>query len=199
MSQPVEFYFDFSSPYAYLATAEIDALAAKHRRAVTWRPMMLGVALKATGNKPLVDVPMKGDYMRRDVPRTAKRLGLPFTWPEKFPYAAIAASRAFYWIAARDETKAKLFARAIFTAYFGHGRSVDTPEAVAEVASHLGVPVADTLAALQDQAVKDKLKAETEAAIAKGVFGAPFFFVDGEPYWGQDRLADVERQLAAGQ
>jgi 2-hydroxychromene-2-carboxylate isomerase len=195
VSQPVEFYFDFSSPYAYLATAEIDALAAKHHRAVTWRPMMLGIALKATGNKPLVDVPMKGDYMRRDVPRTAKRLGLPFTWPEKFPYAAIAPSRAFYWIAGRDETKAKLFARAIFAAYFGHGRGVDTPEAVAEVASHLGVPVTDTLAALQDQAVKDKLKTETEAAIAKGVFGAPFFFVDGEPYWGQDRLADVARFL----
>lgn len=197
MSDPVEFYFDFSSPYAYLATAEIDALAAKHHRNVMWKPMLLGIALKMTGNKPLVDVPLKGDYMRRDVPRTAKRLGLPFVWPEKFPYAAIAASRAFYWLAARDETKAKLFARAIFTAYFGHGRNVDTPEAVAEVASHLGVPRAETLAALQDQAVKDKLKAETDAAIAKGVFGSPFFIVDGEPFWGQDRLPDVARQLGA--
>jgi len=195
VSKPIEFYFDFSSPYAYLAAAEIDTLAAKHHRNVVWKPMMLGIALKMTGNKPLVDVPMKGDYMRRDIPRTAKRLKLPFVWPEKFPYAAIAASRAFYWLAARDETKAKLFARAVFTAYFGHGKNVDTPEAVAEVASHLGVPKDETLAALQDQAVKDKLKAETDAAIAKGVFGSPFFIVDGEPYWGQDRLADVERQL----
>ncbi len=195
MSNPIEFYFDFSSPYAYLAVAEIDALAAKHHRNVAWKPMMLGIALKLTGNKPLVDVPMKGDYTRRDVPRTAKRLKLPFVWPEKFPYAAIAPSRAFYWLSARDETKGKLFARAVFTAYFGHGKNVDTPEAVAEVASHLGVPKDETLAALQDQAVKDRLKTETDAAIAKGVFGSPFFIVDGEPYWGQDRLADVARQL----
>ena len=195
MSDPIEFYFDFSSPYAYLAAAEIDTLAAKHHRSVTWKPMMLGIALKLTGNKPLVDVPMKGEYMRRDIPRTAKRLNLPFVWPEKFPYAAIAASRAFYWLSARDETKAKLFARAVFTAYFGHGKNVDTPEAVAEVASHLGVAKEETLAALQDPAVKEKLKVETDAAIAKGVFGSPFFIVDGEPYWGQDRIADVARQL----
>ena len=195
MSDPVEFYFDFSSPYGYLATAEIDALAAKYHRTVAWKPMLLGIALKMTGNKPLVDVPMKGEYMRRDVPRTAKRLGLPFVWPEKFPFAAIAASRAFYWLAARDETKAKLFARAIFAAYFGHGRNVDTPEAVAEVASHLGVARDELLAALQDPAVKDKLKVETDAAIAKGVFGSPFFIVDGEPFWGQDRLPDVARIL----
>jgi 2-hydroxychromene-2-carboxylate isomerase len=193
MSNPVD--FDFSSPYAYLAMAEIDALAAKHHRNVTWKPMMLGAALKLTGNKPLVDVPMKGEYTRHDVPRTAKHLNLPFVWPEKFPYAAIAPSRAFYWLATRDETKAKLFARAVFTAYFGHGKNVDTPEAVAEVASHLGVAKDETLAALQDQAVKDKLKAETDAAIAKGVFGSPFFIVDGEPFWGQDRLPDVARQL----
>ena len=77
MSDPVEFYFDFSSPYAYLATAEIDALAAKHHRYVTWKPMMLGIALKLTGNKPLVDVPLKGDYMRRDVPGLRHKSGLP--------------------------------------------------------------------------------------------------------------------------
>lgn len=195
MSGPIEFYFDFSSPYAYLAAAEIDALAAKHRRNVVWKPMMLGIALKLTGNKPLVDVPMKGEYTRHDVPRTAKHLNLPFVWPEKFPYAAIAPSRAFYWLSARDETKAKLFARAVFTAYFGHGKNVDTPEAVAEVASHLGVAKEETLAALQDPAVKERLKVETDAAIAKGVFGSPFFFVDGEPFWGQDRLPDVARQL----
>lgn len=198
MSNPVEFYFDFSSPYAYLATAEIDALAARHHRSVVWKPMLLGAALKLTGSKPLADIPMKADYMRRDIPRTAKRLGLPFVWPEKFPFAAIAASRAYYWLQTRDETLAKLFARALFKAYFGDGRDMTAPEAVAEVASHLGVVRDDLLAAVQDQAIKDRLKAETDTAIARGVFGSPFIFVDGEPFWGQDRLPDVARWLERG-
>ncbi len=198
MANPIEFYFDFSSPYAYLATAEIDALASKHHRTVSWRPILLGVVLRQTGGKPLADIPLKGDYMRRDVPRAARRLKLPFVWPRVFPYAAIAPSRAFYWLGGRDETKAKLFARAVFKASFADGRDMTAPEDVAEVASHLGVDRAALLAALQDQAIKDRLKAETEGALAKGVFGSPFFIVDGEGFWGHDRMADVDRWLATG-
>jgi 2-hydroxychromene-2-carboxylate isomerase len=198
MAGAVEFYFDFSSPYAYLATAEVDQVAARHHRTVTWRPFLLGAILKDTGARPLAEVPMKGDYMRRDVPRAARRLKLPFQWPTPFPFAAIAASRAFYWLDGRDETKAKLFARAVFKAYFGDGRDVSAPEAVAEIASHVGADKAATMAALQDAAVKERLRAETESARTKGVFGSPFFIVDGEAFWGQDRLADVELWLKTG-
>ncbi len=198
MAAAVEFYFDFSSPYAYLATAEIDAIAARHHRTVTWRPVLLGAIMKETGARPLAEIPLKGDYMRRDVPRAARLLKLPFQWPAAFPFAAIAASRAFYWLDGRDQTKAKLFARALFKAYFGDGRDVSGAEAAAEIASHVGADKAQVLAALQDAAVKERLKTETDAAKAKGVFGSPFFFVDGEPFWGHDRLADVDRWLAKG-
>ena len=198
MAAAVEFYFDFSSPYAYLAAAEVDAVAARHHRTVAWRPILLGAIMKDTGARPLVEIPLKGDYARRDVPRAARRLKLPFRWPVPFPFAAIAASRAFYWLDGRDQTKAKLFARALFKAYFGDGRDVSAPETVAEIASHVGADKAQVLAALQDAAVKERLKTETEAAKAKGVFGSPFFFVDGEPFWGHDRLPDVDRWLATG-
>ncbi|MFO0998306.1 MAG: 2-hydroxychromene-2-carboxylate isomerase [Alphaproteobacteria bacterium] len=198
MAGPIEFYFDFSSPYGYLATAEIDALAARHHRAVLWRPILLGVVLKETGGRPLSQVPMKGDYMRRDVPRAARRLKLAFTWPAVFPFAALAASRAFYWLLGRDETLAKLFATAIFKAYFGDGRDMTAPEAVAEVASHLGVARDDLLAAIQMPAVKDRLRAETESAMKKGVFGSPFFIVDGEPFWGHDRIPELGEWLKSG-
>ena len=198
MAGPIEFYFDFSSPYGYLAAAEIDALAAQHHRSVMWRPILLGVVLRETGGRPLVDVPMKGDYMRRDVPRAARRLKIAFTWPNVFPFPALAASRAFYWLLGRDETLAKLFATAVFRAYFGAGRDMTTPEAVAEVAGQLGIGREDLLAAIQRPDVKERLRKETEAAMKKGVFGSPFFIVDGEPFWGHDRIPELAQWLKSG-
>lgn len=198
MAGPIEFYFDFSSPYGYLASAAIDALAAQHRRSVAWRPILLGVVLKETGGRPLADVPMKGDYMRRDVPRAARRLKLAFTWPTVFPFPALAASRAYYWLLGRDETLAKLFATAVFKAYFGDGRDMTAPESVAEVAGHLGIGQSDLLAAVQDPLIKERLRAETESAMKKGVFGSPYFIVDGEPFWGHDRIPELAEWLKTG-
>jgi len=198
MPDPIEFYFDFSSPYGYLASTRIDALAEKHGRAVTWRPFLLGVAFKTTGQVPLVDQPLRGPYSRHDFARSARLLGVRFQLPEPFPFPSMAACRAFYWLADRDPEQAKALARSVYHAAFGLGRDVRAAEAVAEVAQPLGIDRTALLAAVNDPAVKERLRAETEAALARGVFGSPFIIVDGEPFWGHDRLEQVERWLATG-
>ena len=198
MADPIDFYFDFSSPYGYLASTRIDALAARHGRAVVWRPFLLGVAFKTTGQAPAVEPPLRGPYHRHDFARSARLLGVPFKMPAVFPFAALAASRAYYWLVDRDPDQARALARAIYHAAFGEGRDVTSPETIAELAAPLGVDPSALLAALGEPAVKDRLRRETEAALARGVFGSPFIVVDGEPFWGHDRLDQVERWLAAG-
>lgn len=198
MSMPIDFYFDFASPYGYFASHEIEKIAKKHRRGVTWRPYLLGVAFRITGMQAGTEIPMRGDYVRADAPRYARLLGLPFSFPESFPMLALAPSRAFYWLHERDAEQAKALAKAIYHAYFGEGRDMSKIEAVAEVAATLGVDPDVMIAAMKGQAVKDKLKDETEKAIALGVFGSPFFVVDGEQFWGADRMWQLDQWLRTG-
>jgi 2-hydroxychromene-2-carboxylate isomerase len=101
---PIDFYFDFSSPYGYFASTMIDALAAKHGREVVWRPFLLGAAMKITGGAPLPGVPMKGDYARRDFARSAKFYGVAYKLPSNFPISSQAPARAFYWLNRTDAT-----------------------------------------------------------------------------------------------
>ena len=197
-SSPIRFYFDFSSPYAYLAATRIDTLCRQHGRDVDWRPVLLGIVFRETGNRPLMEQPVKGDYARHDLGRCARYLGLPFVFPETFPFASVAAARAVYWLKDRNEALAHRLARALFDAAFGSGRDISTVAAVIEIAASAGVERAELARALQEPAVKARLRTEIQSAIAVGVCGAPFFLVDGEPFWGADRLDHVERWLAAG-
>lgn len=198
MPAPLEFYFDFSSPYGYFASTRIDDIGARHGREVAWRPFLLGIAFKTTGQVPLVQQPIRGDYHRHDFARSARRLGLPFRMPEAFPFLSLAAARAYYWLLDTDPGKAKALARTVYHAAFGEGRSVTPAETVADLVEPLGIDRAALLAAVDDPVIKKRLKSETEAAIARGVFGSPFVFVDGEPFWGSDRLEQVDAWLAAG-
>lgn len=198
MAVPLEFYFDFASPYGYLASLQIDAIAANHGRTVAWRPFMLGAAFKATGQTPLPDQPMRGPYHRRDFARSARRFGAPFRMPAPFPFIALAPSRAFYWLEGRDPAMAKRYATAVYNRVFGEGRSVGDPATAAEAGAAIGIDPAALTAAIQDPVNKEKLKQMTDQAIARGVFGSPFIFVDGEPFWGHDRLPQIEEWLARG-
>lgn len=198
MSDPIEFWFDFTSPYSYVASEKIDALAAKYGRKVTWHPMLLGVALQKTGSPILMKVPLKGDYSLRDFARSARFHGLPFKFPEKFPVATQAAARTYYWLHDRDCAKAREFAHAAFRAIFAEGRDISDLGAVLDIAAQLGVDRDELAQAAVSQEIKDRLRAETEKGIAKGVFGAPFIFVDGEPFWGADRLPQIEKWLQTG-
>jgi 2-hydroxychromene-2-carboxylate isomerase len=198
VAAPIDFYFDFSSPYGYFASRLVDGLAAKYGREVAWRPVLLGAVFKVVGTQPLVALPLKGDYSRLDFPRAARFYKVPFTIPAKFPIGSLAASRAFYWLHDRDPALAKEYAHAIFTAYFTQGRDVTDAAEVLAIARACGADGAALEAALADQAVKDRLKAEVDSAIAKGVFGSPYFVVDGEPFWGVDRLPMLEEWLKTG-
>jgi len=198
MSDPIRFYFDFSSPYGYFAALKIDELAAGFGREVAWHPMMLGAAMKVTGSKPLAEIAIKGDYCKHDWDRLARFMEVPWTMPENFPIATLAASRAFYWLADDDPDLAKRLALAAYDAYFGQGRDITEAETVAEIAEPLGIDREALLAAVQDPAIKQRLKDETTAAIDAGVFGSPFVIVDGEPFWGADRFWMIKRWLKSG-
>ena len=197
MAAPIDFYFDFSSPYGYFAANRIDELAAKHGRTVTWRPTLLGAAFKITGGQPLPTIPLKGSYAAHDLARCARLYKLPFKLPTKFPVSTVAPARAFYWIGDRDRELAKKVGLALYHAYFAEDRDISNPEVTGNVAAKLGVDKAELTQALSDPAVKERLKTEVDAAIERGVFGSPYFVVDGEPFWGADRLEQVDKWLQA--
>lgn len=195
---PIEFYFDFSSPYGYLAAHKVDSIARLYGRAMNWRPILLGVIFKTTGAQPLLDIPIKGPYTRRDMERTARFLGMPLVFPEVMPFPSIAAARAVYWTQDRDPEKARELCLALYDRAFAEGGDIRDAAAVLDCAAGIGIDRDMLMAALQDPAVKERLKTENEAAMAAGVCGSPFFVVDDEPFWGADRLDHLERWLATG-
>jgi len=199
MAAPIDFYFDFSSPYGYLAAQKIDALAAKHGRTVDWHPILLGVVFKQTGMAPLTGIPLKGEYSKRDFARSARFHGIAgFRVPTKFPIASQAPSRIVLWQKARDAALAVRVAKALFRAYFVDDVDISNPDAASAVAAKEGIDAAAARAAVDDPSVKDALKREVDAAVGRGVFGSPFIIVDGEPFWGLDRFDQIERWLATG-
>ncbi len=194
----LEFWFDFSSPYAFFAAREIEALAARVGREARWRPFLLGALFGATGMAPLTHQPLRGDYGRRDWDRMARRAGTKFAIPEFFPVAAQAPSRMFLHLEETDPERAVPFARAQFEALFSQGKDISKPEVAAEVGVKLGLDAEALVEAAQAPDVKQKLRDATAEAEQRGVFGAPFFFADGEPFWGSDRLKMVEDWLRSG-
>ena len=198
MPQPIEFYFDFSSPYGYLASEKIEDLAARHNRKVRWRPILLGVIFKQTGGAPLTTLPLKGEYSLHDFRRSARFLDVPYTHPETFPLATQHAARAYYWLHDQDCETARAFVHRVFRALYRNGRDISDLDVVLELAARQGADRATLLEALNGPALKERLKGECEAALAKGVFGSPYIIVDGEPFFGADRLPQIERWLGSG-
>lgn len=195
MAAPLEFYFDFSSPYGYFAAEQIEALAARHGRDTVWRPILLGAIFKITGQQPLVTIPLKGRYAEHDLQRSARAYGLPFRRPTRFPVATAAPCRAYYSVMDRDPRSAKTLALALYRAYFTADRDISEAAVVTAVAAEQGHDAAAIGAAIDDPAMKERLRVEVEAAVARGVFGSPHLLVDGEPFWGADRLDQVARWL----
>ncbi len=198
MRAPIEFWFDFSSPYSYIASEWIDAVAARHGRTVNWRAMLLGASFQVSGLQPPINFPMKREYLVRDVLRSAAFAGVPARMPSPFPVATQFVARVFYWLQAEDPARAVAWAHAALRAYFT--RNVDLSDApqLKALCHEAGLDADAAEAAWSDPAWKLALKTANEQAIAAGVFGAPFFFVDGEPFWGNDRQAQLEAWLAAG-
>jgi len=199
MPAPIEFWFDFSSPYSYLASEKIEEIAARHGRKVAFKPTLLGVIFKTTGGVPLTElVPPKSRYFVHDFERSARFAGVPFRQPSVFPIPTVNAARALLWLQQHDEAMAVRFLHAAFRAYFAQDRNIGEPEVLGELATEVGVDPVALARGAQEQPIKDRLKALVDESIARGVFGAPTIFVDGEMFWGHDRLQQVERWLATG-
>jgi 2-hydroxychromene-2-carboxylate isomerase len=195
---PIEFYFDFSSPYAYLAAEQIEDVAARHGRAVRYLPVLLGAIFRVSGQRPLTEVPLKGEYSRRDFARSARMAAIPFALPEPFPIGTLQAARAALVVEERFPERLKDFVHRAFRAYFVQGRNLSEAQVVRDVLAESGVDAAAVMEAADQAPVKEALKRVGDRAVERGVFGAPFFFVDGEPFWGNDRLAQMERWLSTG-
>lgn len=198
MAKTIQFYYDFASPYGYLASTQISQLAARHGRGVEWKPMLLGVAFKITGGMPLPSVPLKGDYSRHDMERSARLMDIPLKIPTKFPISSQSPARVVCWLESQGAARQEEATRALYRAYMVDDKDISSPEVTADVAASIGLDHRKVLEVIADPAMKEKLRLETEAAIQRGVFGSPFIFVDGEPFWGCDRLQQVERWLQTG-
>jgi 2-hydroxychromene-2-carboxylate isomerase len=195
---PIDFYFDFSSPYSYITSEWIEALAARHGRTVRWHAVLLGVTFQAAELKPPVAHPIKREYVLRDFARSARFEGLPYTQPEAFPIPTQNAARVFWWLNENDPERAVAWARACLRAYFARGVNLSDPQALKALAGEFGIEPEHAEAVWNEPAWKERLKRANEAAVAVGMFGAPYVLIDGEPFWGNDRKGQIERWLAQG-
>ena len=196
---PIDFYFDFSSPYGYLLSERIDELAARFGRRVHWHPILLGVVFQATGSVPLtLQTSAKAAYWQLDFERSARYMGVPYRHPTHFPLPTQNAARAFYWLHGQDCAQARRFAHAVYRALFVDNRDISAPQTVFEIATDLGVDRSSLESALQNPEIKARLKDEVDHAMKAGVFGSPHVIIDGEAFFGADRLQQIERWLETG-
>ena len=169
----MDFYFEFASPYGYLASLRIDAIAAAHGREVTWRPIMLGAALKLTGGGPNASLPLKGPYLLHDAPRFARLVDAPLRQPPVMPANSLAASRASGGWRPRTQTWPRASPRRPTTPTGARAGTSRRPSRWPRSAAPLGLEPATLIAATQDPAIKARLKEETDRSIERGVFGSP--------------------------
>lgn len=198
MSKVIDFYFEFYSPYAYLASHRIDDIAAKHGCEVNWRPFMLGATFSITGHGPLTETPLMGDYSLLDIQRNARLHNVPFQMPTEFPKVSLNCARAFYALVDNQPEQAKALTKGIYHEIFGLGNDGTQSEIISRLAKENDIDAEALLESIQTPEIKQRLKDETENAIKRGVFGAPFFFVDQQPFWGNDRLEQLDRWLETG-
>lgn len=199
MNAAIHFYFDFSSPYSYIANEWVDAVAARHGRTVQRRAILLGATFLAAELKSPVSHPMKREYSLRDFERSARFEGLPYALPPVFPIPTQNAARVFWWLAeTRGDAAAAAWARAGLRAVFTRGAQLQDVAVLKLLAAEHGLDADEAEAVWNDPAWKARLKRANDEAIAAGVFGAPWFVVDGEPFWGNDRKPQIERWLAGG-
>lgn len=195
MSTAIEFYFDVGSPAAYLAWTQLPAIAREAGVEIEYRPFLLGGVFQATGNRSPMEVPAKGQYMQDDLQRFARRYGVPFRHNPHFPINTLMLMRGALGLQLREPPRLVPYLDAVFRAIWVDGRNMNDPATVAGVLQQADFAPERLLALTQDQAVKDELKAVTQGAVARGVFGAPTFFVRNQMFWGQDRLDFVKEAL----
>lgn len=197
MSKTVDFYFDFGSPAAYLAWTQLPKMCADVGAQLVWKPMLLGGVFQATGNRAPMTVPLKGSYLFVDLARFASRYGVPLKFNPNFPINTLTLMRAAVGLHMRKDPRFEDYCAAMFRAIWVDAQNMNDPAVVGAVLARAGFDPQALLALSGEQAVKDELKAVTEAAVQRGVFGAPTMFVGEQMFWGQDRLDFVREALTA--
>ncbi|MEQ1865382.1 MAG: 2-hydroxychromene-2-carboxylate isomerase [Micropepsaceae bacterium] len=184
----LEFWFEFASTYSYPAAHAVEAAAAKHGVAVKWRSFLLGPIFAAQGwnDSPFNIYPAKGKYMWRDLARICAAQGLPLKKPSQFPRGSLLAARVACRFA--DEAWVGAFVRAVYSANFADDLDIASPFVIGKILSDVGQMPAEILKAAQAQESKDAFRAQADRAVALGIIGAPSYVVDGEVFWGGDRL-----------
>lgn len=196
MSKSVEFFFDLGSPASYLAHTQLPAICRDTGAALVYRPMLLGGVFQATGNASPAMIPAKGRYMLRDLARFAERYGVAMRFNPHFPLNTLSLMRLVVAIQLYQPERLAAGLQALFQAIWVDGLNLGNPALVAEVLTAAGFDAEALQAQIAGQEVKDALKATTEEAVKRGVFGAPTCFVGGEMFFGQDRLDFVREALA---
>jgi len=189
----LEFFYDFTSPYTYLAASRVEAVAARAGATVRWRPFVLGGVFKATGNHAPLEIPAKGRHMLVDLDRWARRLGVPLHFPKAFPVPSVLALRCA--LAAEGQGKLVPFSQAVFRAAWADEQDIASPDVLAGLADDVGLDGASVVAAAPG--FKEALIRQTSEAVERGAFGAPTFFVGQELFTKNDRLDFVEEALRA--
>lgn len=190
-SPSVDFWFEFGSNYSYLSVMRIEAEAARHGVAFNWKPFLLGPIFRSFGweSSPFVLQKEKGEYAWKDMARLCKKQGIPWTRPTNFPRSAILPLRVA--LVGADEPWMGAYCKRMMSLNFALDRDIDSKEVASQVLEELNLPVAQILEKAVSEENKLNLRTQTETAKAKGVFGAPTFFVGDEMFWGNDRLDDA--------
>lgn len=197
-SKPIEFWFEYCSPYAFFAVPQIVDIARRHGRSIAWRPFLLGPVLQVTGMSPLPGQKLRGAYALRDWQRLARLNGVAFSLPDIFPFVSLAPARMTYAVESLEPGKSGLLASHLLSALFTRGADIADAAVSARLGAEIGLDHAMLADAAVDQRWKDMLRTRTDEAIGRGIFGSPFVVVDGEGFWGSDRLAMVDLWLARG-
>ena len=195
-NKTVDFYFDFGSPAAYLAYTQLPKLRAETGATVVMKPMLLGGVFQIVGNRSPASIPSKGTYLFQDLKRYAKRYAVPWFMNPHFPINTITLMRADVGLMLRGDSRLEAYRDAMFHAVWVDKQNMNDPAVVGAVWANAGFDPAAMMALVADQLVKDELKAATQAAVDRGIFGAPTFFVGDQMFWGQDRLDFVREALS---
>ena len=195
MAKQVEVFFDYGSPFSYLADTQLPALSARTGATIVYRPMLLGAVFKATGNASPITIAAKARYMSIELQRWAARYGLPVPNNPYFPINTLRLMRGA--VATLQDGTFQRYHRAIFTALWSKGVNLGEEGVIGETLKAAGLDAVGVLHRIEQPEVKDQLKANTDEAVRRGVFGAPSFFVGDELFWGNDRLDFVEAVLRA--
>ena len=196
MSKRIDFYFDFTSPYGYFASTRINELAAKYGHQVDWHPYVGEEFKPSNSGTGLSQIPAKLKYQKRDILRTAQFENIPYQEPSVTTLDARYAARAVLWVESNlGEAKGIELAQAILRAYHVDSKNISDTQTITAIAQSIGLNAEDVLADISHASTREQFRAEVDLATAKGVFGSPFFILDGEPFWGFDRMDQLEAAL----